>query len=141
MSDQPVSVCLAVPFVCLSIDATVWPSIHLPAGLPARPSVRLSVCPSVRPSVRPLSVRPCNTDVVPTADTTPWQVAEKRKSLLDELAIKYQSQSDAHRNQVHELRAAQQARTDQLADQARQLKVRHATRQAAVTLRFGTILN
>ena len=118
MSDQPVSVCLAVPFVCLSIDATIWPSIHLPAGLPARLSVR----PSVRPSV----VRPCNTDVVPTADTMPWQVAEKRKSLLDELAIKYQSQSDAHRSQVHELRAAQQARTDQLADQARQLKVHHA---------------
>ena len=51
------------------------------------------------------------------------QVAEKRKSLLDELAIKYQEESDQHREQVKSIQEAHQAEVDLLSDQLDELKV------------------
>ena len=42
------------------------------------------------------------------------QVAEKRKSLLDELAIKYQKELDSHREQVKSMEEARSKEVEDL---------------------------
>ena len=51
------------------------------------------------------------------------QVAEKRKSLLDELAIKYQTAADTHRERVKTLEAAHAHEVEQLTGKAQELEV------------------
>ena len=53
-----------------------------------------------------------------------WQVAEKRKALLDELAIKYQTSADEHRAQFKALQAEHDAHAQRQADDIHELQVR-----------------
>ena len=53
-----------------------------------------------------------------------YQLAEKRKSLLDELAIKYQQESSDHHEQVKTLTRQNTSRVDELLAQIDQLQVR-----------------
>ena len=47
------------------------------------------------------------------------QVAEKRKSLLDELAIKYQGETDRHRGQVKQMEEQHREEVTQMEEQHR----------------------
>ncbi|KAK2144332.1 hypothetical protein LSH36_766g02001 [Paralvinella palmiformis] len=51
------------------------------------------------------------------------KVAEKRKSLLDELAIKYQEESDQHREQIKSMEETHNSEIDVLTERVDQLKV------------------
>lgn len=51
------------------------------------------------------------------------QVAEKRKSLLDELAIKYQVVLDENRNQAKALQEEQEVKSEELIKTVSELKV------------------
>lgn len=50
-------------------------------------------------------------------------MAEKRKSLLDELAIKYQEESDQHREQVKSMEEKHSKEAETLASEVDQLQV------------------
>ena len=56
-----------------------------------------------------------------------WQVAEKRKNLLDELAIKYQKESDQHREQTKTTEERHQKEVEELTVQVEDLMVRCGT--------------
>ena len=51
------------------------------------------------------------------------QVADKRKSLLDQLAMKYQEDSDQHREQLKEVKKDHESLVNDLSQELSQLKV------------------
>ncbi len=51
------------------------------------------------------------------------KVAEKRKTLLDELAIRYQAESDQHREQVKTIEEQHREKADTLTAEIEELKV------------------
>ena len=53
------------------------------------------------------------------------QVAEKRKTLLDDLAIKYQTSTDQHREQTRGLEEGHRAEVDLMSAQIDELQVIH----------------
>ena len=54
----------------------------------------------------------------------PLQVAEKRKSLLDELAIKYQEESDQHREAVRTMEETHRKEVEELSQHIDEQQVR-----------------
>ena len=64
-------------------------------------------------------------------------MAEKRKALLDELAIKYQQESNEHREQIKTVTREQESQVEQLSKQIDELTV---SMSVAYTLEYVSLI-
>ena len=62
------------------------------------------------------------------------KVADKRKTLLDELAIKYQTATDQHREQVRSMEADHKAEAELMSAQINELQVSDNTGHCTGTI-------